>query len=329
MLTQPNMYARGILFGKMKYELGDHSIVRCPENDLVADIEFKVKGYFGGTYNAIAGVIRNEKTQSVLFELSGMWSGEMFIKDVTTGHREVLFDATYARHTPPIVRPLEEQDDRESQKLWHKTVQAIKDQNHNLATEEKTAIEDRQREESAKRAENGIEWHPKLFRKVQGGPGGPEEGEEDLDWILDANINGQTPQAISEQILAITPIIKGQPRMKGSEATTKASNGISQPQPPPPLSGTHAGGDLIDFGQAAPLNDPPSQASTLSAPVAQDQPFQSPLSQTQLHSSHMNTGLQQPLPLQMRDMLGGKVVRQDTKEGVVDEFIDADDGLLH
>lgn len=76
------MYARGILFGKMKYELGDHSYVRCPENGLVADIEFKTKGYFGGTYNAIGGVIRNEKTGESLYELSGMWSGEMVAKNL-------------------------------------------------------------------------------------------------------------------------------------------------------------------------------------------------------------------------------------------------------
>ncbi len=81
-LTQPNMYARGILFGKMKYELGDHSVVQCPENGLVADVEFKTKGYFGGTYNAIGGAIKNDKTGEVLYELSGMWSGEMYAKDV-------------------------------------------------------------------------------------------------------------------------------------------------------------------------------------------------------------------------------------------------------
>ena len=81
-LTQPNMYARGILFGKMKYELGDHSFVRCPELGLSADVEFKTKGYFGGTYNAIGGTIKNDLTGELLFELSGMWSGEMFIKDL-------------------------------------------------------------------------------------------------------------------------------------------------------------------------------------------------------------------------------------------------------
>ena len=81
-VTQPNMYARGILFGKMKYELGDHSFVKCPEQYLAADIEFKTKGYFGGTYNAIGGTIKNEKTGETLYELHGTWNGEMTIKNV-------------------------------------------------------------------------------------------------------------------------------------------------------------------------------------------------------------------------------------------------------
>jgi hypothetical protein len=204
------MYARGILFGKMKYELGDHSYVRCPEHNLVADIEFKTKGYFGGTYNALGGVIRNISTGETLFELSGMWSGEMILRNVTvrnaafvpglsthrstrlmeeqTGHKEVLFDATNAKNTPPLVRPLEEQEDRESQKLWHPTVLALKDRNHDVATDEKTKVEDQQREEAARRLEQGVEWQPRLFRKIRGGPGGPEEGEEDLDWILNAEM---------------------------------------------------------------------------------------------------------------------------------------------
>ena len=76
------MYARGILFGKMKYELGDHSFVRCPELDLTADIEFKTKGWVSGTYNAIGGCIKRESTGEVLFELSGLWSEEMTIKNV-------------------------------------------------------------------------------------------------------------------------------------------------------------------------------------------------------------------------------------------------------
>ena len=55
-------------------------------------------------------------------------------------------------------------------------------------TDEKTKIEDRQREEAAQRAQENIEWHPRLFRRVQGGPGGLEEGEEDLEWVINANM---------------------------------------------------------------------------------------------------------------------------------------------
>src|SRR5436189_1978704 len=163
-ITQPNMYARGILFGKMKYELGDHSFVRCPEHNLSADLEFKTKGYFSGTYNAIGGTIKNDKTGEVLYELSGLWSGEMFIRDPSTGKKTLLFDATYAKHSPPLTRPISEQGERESQRLWESTVKAVHVADHVNATEEKAKIEDRQREEAAIRAEQGIEWRPKLFR---------------------------------------------------------------------------------------------------------------------------------------------------------------------
>ena len=83
---------------------------------------------------------------------------------------------------------MEEQEDRESQKLWHTTAQAVIARNHELATDEKTKIEDMQRQEAARRAEDGVEWVPRLFRAVRSGPGGSEEGEEDLDWILNANM---------------------------------------------------------------------------------------------------------------------------------------------
>ena len=105
-----------------------------------------------------------------------------------TGHKEMFFNALRSAPSPPSARPLEEQEERESQKLWAKTVQAIKERNHELATDEKTKIEDMQREEAAKRANEGVEWHPRLFRRVKGGPGGRDEGEEDLEWIINAQM---------------------------------------------------------------------------------------------------------------------------------------------
>jgi hypothetical protein len=100
----------------------------------------------------------------------------------------MFFNALKSKPSAPICRPLEEQAERESQRLWAKTAQAVKERNHELATDEKTKIEEVQREEAAKRANDGVEWHPKLFRPVKGGPGGPEEGEEDLEWIINASV---------------------------------------------------------------------------------------------------------------------------------------------
>ncbi|EFX03307.1 oxysterol-binding protein [Grosmannia clavigera kw1407] len=223
-LTQPNMYARGILFGKMKYELGDHSFVRCPDLGLVADIEFKTKGWVSGTYNAIGGTVRNEKTGEVLRELSGLWSGEMAIKNLQTGRKEKFFNAQKAKPTSPSVRPITEQGDRESQRLWQQTAQAVMNRNHELATVEKTKVEDMQREEAATRSQEG-----------------------DLGWIVKGQIDGKTADEQTAQILAIYPILPGQ----------KTKRGSVQAIPPRTLDTAPSGaahapveGSLIDVGSS-------------------------------------------------------------------------------
>lgn len=100
----------------------------------------------------------------------------------------MFFNAKTSKPSSPSVRPIEEQDVRESQKLWQATAQAVRERNHELATDEKTKVEDMQREEREIRNRDGVEWRPRLFRPVKGGPGGSEEGEEDLEWIINANM---------------------------------------------------------------------------------------------------------------------------------------------
>lgn len=247
------MYARGILFGKMKYELGDHSFVRCPENNLAADLEFKTKGWVGGTYNAIGGTIKNEATGEVLYELSGLWSAEMFIKDIKTGQKKVLFDASHAKHSPPLTRPVEEQGERESQRLWLPTVKAVHVVDHEKATVEKAKIEDRQREEAKRREELGVEWQPKLFRRVEAGPGGSEEGEEDLEWVINAHLYGSPAptqlwndtndrfdrepsshdsKELVNRILAIAPILPGQKSTSEPDSRHHSANAHSEKPAP-------------------------------------------------------------------------------------------------
>jgi hypothetical protein len=91
----PNMYARGILFGKMVLELGDTCMAKNEKHGLFCDLEFKTKacsvktlqlppltgsmqGFFSGTYNAITGRVRKNSTD--IGEVSGRWSHVMEFK---------------------------------------------------------------------------------------------------------------------------------------------------------------------------------------------------------------------------------------------------------
>jgi len=264
-VTQPNMYARGILFGKMKYELGDHAIVRCPETGLEADVEFKVKGWMGGTYNAIGGYIKESSSGKNLYELSGLWHEKMYIKDLSTGKKELFFDASVSTPSYPKSRPLNEQGAKESQRLWDPTTKAIKKADQKVATEEKSRVEDEQRREAAERGgeEN---WQPRLFKAV------PPGDEEMLDWILAAPVDDRAPaQKQVEQILAIAPILPGQQAGQESNQATQLSSEKGQSLPlqqgqQSQQAANARSGDLIDFGQ----NDGsksavPSQPTTAAA----------------------------------------------------------------
>ena len=100
----------------------------------------------------------------------------------------MLFDAAHAKETYPTTRPLDQQDERESQRLWKKVTDAIKAQDQNIATDEKSRIEDMQRQEASQRSQEGVEWKPKLFRSTHDGKGGLGPDEESLDWIINAKV---------------------------------------------------------------------------------------------------------------------------------------------
>ncbi|AET40524.1 oxysterol-binding protein OSH6 Ecym_6132 [Eremothecium cymbalariae DBVPG len=201
-LTQPNMYARGILFGKMRLELGDHMIIKGPNYHV--DIEFKTKGFISGTYDAIEGVVKDYNDNS-FYEITGKWNDVMYIKDLRTKNAtpKVLFDVRLGNSLKPKVRPLEEQGEFESRKLWKKVTDALAVRDHKVATEEKFKIEDYQRALAKKRAEDGVEFHPKLFR--------PSTLGEDLEYYIYKNIPlGDDHEAQIRAILEIAPILPGQ-----------------------------------------------------------------------------------------------------------------------
>ncbi|KAF8940320.1 hypothetical protein BGZ58_006967 [Dissophora ornata] len=157
-ITMPNIYARGILFGTMLLELGDVASVKCPKLDLVCNLDFKVKGFFSGSYNGISGKIKRESTGETLYEISGKWSDEIYIKK-----KDVLFDVKASTIHPKVVASEEQQEPNESRRLWSKLTAALKVNNQDVATTEKCKVEDEQRARTKEREDHGLPHVPRYF----------------------------------------------------------------------------------------------------------------------------------------------------------------------
>ncbi|KAJ1923130.1 Oxysterol-binding protein OBPa [Tieghemiomyces parasiticus] len=162
-ITYPNMYARGILFGTMMLELGEVATVRCPQSDLVCEVEFKTKGFFSGGYNAISGKIKRISTGEVLYEISGHWTNVINIKHKASGKSSVLFDVDNAPCIPKLVAPEAEQGSMESRRLWSHVTAAMQARDLDTATDEKSKIEELQRQQRKERENEGVEWAPHFF----------------------------------------------------------------------------------------------------------------------------------------------------------------------
>jgi len=161
-ITMPNMYARGIVFGRMVLELGDTCSAKCQATGMSAELDFKTKGFFSGTYNAIEGKVKSNDHD--VGEVTGRWSHAMEFK-AQNGAQRVLFNA----HDKNIsmaqkdVVEINEQEPNESRCLWQHVTNAIIANDMDAATESKTSIEDAQREARKQMEDSHSEHEPKFF----------------------------------------------------------------------------------------------------------------------------------------------------------------------
>ncbi|CAO3630538.1 unnamed protein product [Cunninghamella echinulata] len=163
-ITMPNVYAKGILFGKMVLELSDNCIVKCNDLDLICEMNFKSKSLFSGKYNSIVGKIKKQSTGETLYEIFGQWSGQIYIKSKST-EKTLLFDALKAPIYPKIVEPESNQNPLESRRVWNQVTLALQRKDLDEATKQKFIIENGQRIKAKERQESNVKWIPKYFIK--------------------------------------------------------------------------------------------------------------------------------------------------------------------
>ncbi|CAK5279839.1 unnamed protein product [Mycena citricolor] len=196
-ITMPNMYARGILFGKMVLELGDTCTATNSNNALSCDLEFKTKGFFSGTYNAIAGRVRHNSSD--VGEISGRWSHTMEFKSAKSGKKHVLFDADKdgGNIVTKRVCALDDQEPNESRRLWKDLTKAIVDKDMEAATNAKSAVEDAQRNRSKNLEDNGAK-HVQRFFEFRNNRWEPK-------FMLPSDIEA-APAAVQEWIWGSSPV---------------------------------------------------------------------------------------------------------------------------
>ncbi|KAJ8795617.1 hypothetical protein J1605_002379 [Eschrichtius robustus] len=166
-LTMPYAHCKGILYGTMTMELGGRVTIECEKNNFQAELEFKLKPFFGGStsLNQVSGKITSG--EEVLARLTGHWDREVFIKEEGRGGAELFWNPSeeirgrrLKRHTVP----LEEQTELESERLWQHVTRAISEGDQHKATQEKFALEEAQRQRARERQQNLVPWSPQLFQ---------------------------------------------------------------------------------------------------------------------------------------------------------------------
>jgi len=188
--TFPDYYARGILIGKLLMETVGDVKINCPDTGYTAEITFIAKGIFTGTYNALTGKVK-DKNGSVVATIDGQWDETIYVT-FKGSKKQVLFDALNTKTVLPDVLPNDKQHPYESRRLWEKVTAGIKAKDLDAATDGKSFLEQRQRDEAKERKEANKEWVTTHFQLENNGswrykniPTGPYsqreiDAEEDL-----------------------------------------------------------------------------------------------------------------------------------------------------
>ncbi|OZJ03686.1 hypothetical protein BZG36_03500 [Bifiguratus adelaidae] len=186
--THPNASVAGWLRGHLYAAVADSTIVNCPRTGLRAVLEYKEERWLGKARFAIEGKIYkvNPKDESatatsfrqipkkttILAAINGSWRGEIKAKRLDTDEERLLLDMRTLECVPKVVKPIEEQDEMESRRIWNSVTTKILAHEFSQATKAKQAIEERQRQLAAERKQRNQAFVPIYFEEpvVDGKP---------------------------------------------------------------------------------------------------------------------------------------------------------------
>jgi len=148
LITLPHLVIEGLLWGAPYVELSGTSYI-ASSTGYLAKIDYSGKGYFSGkshTYKAT--IAPSSKPDHALYTIEGQWDG------ISKRKSDVFWDASAERREVGV-KPIEEQHEMESRRVWKVTAEGIKSGNYETASKDKTRIENEQRQKRKDEAAAG------------------------------------------------------------------------------------------------------------------------------------------------------------------------------
>lgn len=197
-LTHPAAFLGGFLRGNLAVTVADTCFVLCPKTGLKVILHYVEEGYFGKTQNKVEGVvykcnvekdnttrIKDVSEKDILGRIDGCWLdrvwfsyGSKDFKKTSEEDRVLLIDVSQMLPVPKICPPIEAQLPNESRLFWRDVTESITAKQFQAATNQKTVLEERQREKAAERKAINKEWKPRFFTGATDPKGRPELTEE-------------------------------------------------------------------------------------------------------------------------------------------------------
>ncbi|KAK6457118.1 uncharacterized protein RJT20DRAFT_94187 [Scheffersomyces xylosifermentans] len=173
LITLPPLHIEGLISASPFVELEGSSYIQA-SNGYFAVIEYSGRGWVTGKKNTFkARIFRDAmssaRKENAVITVSGQWSGKSYIgngSSTPSSKDELFYDAQSSEPQHLVVKPIAEQHELESRKAWSKVAEAIKKADYDLISEEKSLIENKQRELRKTEAASGDKWQTRWFDLV-------------------------------------------------------------------------------------------------------------------------------------------------------------------
>jgi hypothetical protein len=171
LITLPNLHIEGLIFGSPFVELNDKTYITS-SSGYTAKIDYSGKGWLSGKKNSFTATLYpTGKEREVLYTISGQWTKTFEISEGSKkGNVIDTYDTEASSTTPLAVAPIEEQDPYESRRAWQKVAAGIAIGDMDITSEEKSKIEEEQRELRRKERAEGRIWERRYFSLVESDP---------------------------------------------------------------------------------------------------------------------------------------------------------------